>query len=140
MLGRSPSWRKCWPERVYLGCARCRRRAVDATGSFEQQQGLPHRADVVNAQNLHALPGQRRRHADGPGQAIGLFVAQHLADKSLARMADQQRAAQRVQLVAMGQQRQVVLVRFAKADARIERDFPPVDAGRYPGRRAVAAR
>ena len=53
--------------------------------------------------------------------------------KPFARVADQDRAAEFVEATAMGHQRQVMLVRLAKADAGIEADPLALDAGSEQG-------
>ena len=63
---------------------------------------------------------QAERGADGRIVAIGIFVADQFAQETLSRMADEQRAAELVKPVAVRHQRDVVLVRFAEADAGIE--------------------
>ena len=64
-----------------------------------------------------------------PAVRSAVLVADHLADEALARVADQQRAAQVVKPPAVGHQREVVLVRLAEADAGVEADPLAVDAG-----------
>jgi hypothetical protein len=77
---------------------------------------------VVDADNLHALDGQGECAADRRVGAIGFFVADQFAQEAFPRVADQQWATEFVEFVAVTHQRDVVFVRFAEADARVEAD------------------
>ena len=52
---------------------------------LEQQQRLADRTHVVDADDLHPLPGQGQRHADRPARPIGFPVSEDLADEPLPR-------------------------------------------------------
>ena len=58
---------------------------VDAAGGLEKQQGVPHQADVVDADDLHSLPGQRERGSHRTRAAVGLPVSEHLANEPFAQ-------------------------------------------------------
>jgi hypothetical protein len=102
---------------------------VDAAGGVKKQQGLARRRDVVNTEHLNSLPRERQTDADRAKRAFARFVPQHLADKTFARVPGQDRLAQLVIPPAMGGEGEVVLVRFAEADAGVETDSLPLDAG-----------
>ena len=117
---------------LIVECSLCRRQeldgvdvqdfAVDPAHGLEQHERLPDRGHIVNAQDLYPLPRQRQGGADGTRRAIGLLVGEHLADKSLSRVADHQRTAEPMQPMASCQQRQIVLMALAEADARVQRN------------------
>ena len=98
----------------------CCRPRVQATGGLKQQQRLPHRLDVVYANYLNSLGSQRQGHANGASCAVRFLVCQHVCNESLARMSDQQRTSDPVEVLAVGQQREILLVCFSKADAGIK--------------------
>src|SRR5207248_11531841 len=77
---------------------------------------------------LHPLSFQGQRPSDCPGCSVGLFIADEFANEALPRMADEQRAAEVVELPAISHERDVVLMRLAETDARIEADLLAIDA------------
>ena len=95
---------------------------------LEEKQGLSQHSDIVNADDLDALGGVGEGTADGAGGAVGRFVADQLADKSLARVTDEERAAEIVKAVGVGHECGVVLMCLTEADAGIEADSVVVDA------------
>src|SRR4029453_12682063 len=70
--------------------------------------------------DLGAWRGEGGGAADGAGGAVGVVVANELADEGLAGVADEDRAAEIVKPPGASHQRDVVLVGFAEADAGIE--------------------
>ena len=56
---------------------------------LEDQQSLPYRGHVMHAQDLNPLPRGGQDGPDRAGRAVGRRVADHLADESLPRNADQ---------------------------------------------------
>ena len=109
---------------------------VEAASGLERQQGLTHKLDVVDADDLHTLAGDGQRGADTGGRAIRLFVLQDLPQEGLPGISHQQRALQRVKSPALRQQREIVLVGLAEADARVKTDplgaTSPAASGRRP--------
>ena len=75
----------------------------------------PRRERARSAPLAAPAPAPRR---SCPARRSASLSPSTLPMKPFREWPDQQRAAQRVKLVAVGQQRQVVLVRFAEADAR----------------------
>ena len=112
--------------------------SFQSAAGFEEDQGLLDGGDVVDADDLDALAGEGEGAADGAGGAVGLFVADQLADEGFAGVADEQGAAEVVEAAAVGHKRGVVLVGFAEADAGIEADALAVDAGGGQGVAALA--
>lgn len=108
----------------------------ETAGGLEEQEGLAYGRHVVDAQDLHALSSQRKGRADRAGRAIRRRLRCRVADESLPRRADEHGAAERVELPGVSQKLEIVLGRFAEADARIHRDPLAVDSG---GQQGVAA-
>lgn len=96
--------------------------AFEAATGCEQPQSLLHGSDVVNTNHLYILQRQPESNSDRPSCHIILLVPQHLCDESLTGMADQQRASESVKPSAVANELQVMLVRFAKPDSRVEAD------------------
>ena len=92
---------------------------AETIGRFEYSQRLTDRPHIVHADNLHTLHGQRKCGANRCIRAIGFFVADEFAQEALARVAEEQRAAEVVEFVAVPHECDIVLVRFAEADARV---------------------
>src|SRR5262249_50036265 len=89
----------------------------------EQGHGVARRLDVVDAHDLGRLPPQGV--ADGgqrPGQAPLDGPAEPPAEESLARDAEADGPAEMLVSLQPGQQLQVVRLRLAEADARVEHD------------------
>src|SRR5688500_15548058 len=105
------------------------RLAVNSARGVKKQQRLPHCTHVVDSKDLHALHCQRAGRAEGAGRAIGVLVAEQLANKSFPRVADQQREAKLVEPPAIRHQREIVLVRLTKTNAGIKTDSLAFDAG-----------
>src|SRR6185503_14118940 len=79
--------------------------AVNAAARLEQQQRFAHGAHIMNSQDLHSLRRQRTGDADRTGRAVGIFIADQLPDKTLSRVADEQRQPAIVKPPAVGQER-----------------------------------
>jgi hypothetical protein len=76
----------------------------------------------VDADNLHALDGQGECTTNRRVGTIGFFVANQLSQETLTRVADEQRAAEFVELVAVTHERDVMFMRLTKTDAGVEAD------------------
>ena len=83
----------------------------------------------MDSDYLHTLHGQSERGANGRVRAIGLFVADKFPQEAFARVADEQRAAEFVEFVAVTHQRDVVLMCFAETNAGVETDPLARNAG-----------
>ncbi len=106
------------------------------SSGLERQQGLTHKLDVVDADDLHTLAGDGQRDADSGGRAIRLFVLQDLPQEGLPECPTSSGHPNRVKSPALRQQREIVMVRLAEADARVESRCGREPAG---GRQGVAA-
>ena len=67
------------------------------------------------------MASEREGDSDRASRPVGLLIAEDFADERLARGAHQERLPQFVQAVATRQEREIVLVRLAETNARIER-------------------
>src|SRR5262249_10636738 len=76
-------------------------RLLEASSPFECENCFPHRSHVVNADNLHALHGKAEGGANRGIGSVGFLVADQLAKETLAGVADEERAAEFVELVAV---------------------------------------
>jgi hypothetical protein len=77
----------------------------DASAGFKEQECFAHWPHIVHSEDLHALASQGQRPANCPGGAVGVLVAKHLADESLARVSHQQWKSQLVKLPAIHHER-----------------------------------
>ena len=102
-----------------------------SAGRLESMQGLADGGHVVNAEDLHPLPGERHGHFDRAGDRTA-------GEESLPRMADQDGTTQLVKSPDACQQLQIVLGRLAESDARIEGDAVLCGTGGQQGIAAAA--
>jgi hypothetical protein len=99
-----------------------------AAARLEYSEGLADGGDIVNADDLDALAGEGEGAEGRGGCAVGLLVADELAEKGFARVADEEWAAEVVEAPTVGHERDVVVVGFAEADAGVEADALAVDS------------
>jgi hypothetical protein len=94
---------------------------------FENRAGhrhdLNHRPNIVDTNDRRAVSDEGRptRGAEEPLRRLGL--AGDPADKTLAAGADNHRPPEGEELALAAEQLEVVLLRLAEADARVEQDF-----------------
>mmetsp|Transcript_53268 Transcript_53268/g.124851 ORF Transcript_53268/g.124851 Transcript_53268/m.124851 type:complete len:956 (-) Transcript_53268:390-3257(-) len=102
----------------------CRR--IDGVPNLEGVHGC---SDIVHAQHLRAGIHRAQCGSEARSQTLIDRPARDLAQRSLARPADEQRVAQLSEALLPGEQAQIVLGAFRKSVARIQRDTLLIDAG-----------
>src|SRR6478609_1526964 len=91
-----------------------------AAGGFESGERFADGSHIVDANNLNALHSQTQGRADVRVGSVGFLVADELSQETLARVPDENRATERVELAAMAHQRNVMFVGFAETDSGVE--------------------
>ena len=85
--------------------------------------------DVMDSDDLDATAGECERDAQRTGGSIGVLVADHFANEAFAGMPDKYGAIEAEEGVAGADQFHVVLMCFAKTNARVETDAFWGDSG-----------
>ena len=96
---------------------------------LEQHQRMPHGRDIMDAEDVGAVPRGGQCRADRAERAVHRRVAQHAADERLPRKTKQKGAAQFAKPRQVAQYCQVVIGSLAEADPRVQRDPLRRDAG-----------
>ena len=83
----------------------------------------------MDPDDINALPGQLQAQCGCRRITFDFFISQNATNETFTGMANQDRRGQFIKPPGPVQQRQIVLMRFAKTDSRVQAN----SFGRYPG-------